>query len=359
MTLWTAACQAPLSTGLSRAEHCGGGPFPPPGDLPHPGVGPGLPHGRQSLYQLSHQGRPGRKAQPRRKFRVSLCQDGALPQGRETGQRCAAPTRLWRRPGRQASDAAGPDGLHFGRLDPRSHSRQCRSLISPALIRRGLMQWGRSPPSPCPSALTLVDSSEHRLTGPQGSHPSPARLPAQGLAVCPGRVAGAPRGWEGTAGQQDRVACPPALPVHSEGPQKGLLAPLGTPAREKYQVSGLSFVPKRNGRPAFGGQEDTAGGVRVPAEPALQASPPSLSPQREDPTGEGGAGAPGAQPPSRARSRAGPAVVGGQDEEEPCPGEGRGWEGEAAVPGTGPEGALSWQPLGPLVPAGGTDRPRD
>ena len=144
-----------------------------------------------------------------------------------------------------------------------------------------------------------VHSSEDRLTGPQGSQPSPARLPAQGLAVCPGRVTGAPRGWEGLAGQQDRLACPPALPVHSEGPQKGLLTPLGTPAREKYQVSGLSFVPKRNGRPAFWGQEETAGGVRVPAEPALQASPRSLTPQQEDATGGGGVGGSGGPAPVR------------------------------------------------------------
>ena len=33
----TAARQAPLSMGLSRAEHCGGGPFPPPGVFPTQG----------------------------------------------------------------------------------------------------------------------------------------------------------------------------------------------------------------------------------------------------------------------------------------------------------------------------------
>ena len=36
-TLWTAACQAPLSMGFSRQEYWSGLPFPPPGDLPHPG----------------------------------------------------------------------------------------------------------------------------------------------------------------------------------------------------------------------------------------------------------------------------------------------------------------------------------
>ena len=33
-------------------------PFPPPGDRPHPGIEPGLPHCRQILYHLSHQGSP-------------------------------------------------------------------------------------------------------------------------------------------------------------------------------------------------------------------------------------------------------------------------------------------------------------
>ena len=32
------ACQAPLSTVFSRQEFWGGLPFPPPGDLPDPGI---------------------------------------------------------------------------------------------------------------------------------------------------------------------------------------------------------------------------------------------------------------------------------------------------------------------------------
>ena len=38
VTLCTVAPQAPLSRGLSRQEHWSGVPFPPPGDLPHPGI---------------------------------------------------------------------------------------------------------------------------------------------------------------------------------------------------------------------------------------------------------------------------------------------------------------------------------
>ena len=39
-TLRVIALQAPLSMGYSRREHRSGLPFPPPGDLPDPGMGP-------------------------------------------------------------------------------------------------------------------------------------------------------------------------------------------------------------------------------------------------------------------------------------------------------------------------------
>ena len=40
VTLWTVAHQAPPSMGFFRQEHWIGLPFPPPGDLPHPGIEP-------------------------------------------------------------------------------------------------------------------------------------------------------------------------------------------------------------------------------------------------------------------------------------------------------------------------------
>ena len=40
LTLWTVACQAPLSMGFSRQEYWGGLPCPSPGDLPHQGIEP-------------------------------------------------------------------------------------------------------------------------------------------------------------------------------------------------------------------------------------------------------------------------------------------------------------------------------
>ena len=54
----TRAYQAPPSMGFSRQEYWSGLPFPPTGDLPHPGIQPGSPHGRQTPYPLSHQGSP-------------------------------------------------------------------------------------------------------------------------------------------------------------------------------------------------------------------------------------------------------------------------------------------------------------
>ena len=41
LTPWTGAHQAPLSTGFPRQEYWSEFPFPPPGDLPDPGIKPG------------------------------------------------------------------------------------------------------------------------------------------------------------------------------------------------------------------------------------------------------------------------------------------------------------------------------
>ena len=38
MTLWTVACQAPLSMDFSKQEYWSGLPFPTSGDLTHPGI---------------------------------------------------------------------------------------------------------------------------------------------------------------------------------------------------------------------------------------------------------------------------------------------------------------------------------
>ena len=58
VTPGTVAHQAPLSMGFSRQESWSGVPFPPPGDLPDPGIEARSLHCRQILYSLSHQGGP-------------------------------------------------------------------------------------------------------------------------------------------------------------------------------------------------------------------------------------------------------------------------------------------------------------
>ena len=60
MTLQTIVHQVPLSTGFFRQEYWSGLPFPPPGDLPNPGIKHllCLLHCRQILYLLSHLGSP-------------------------------------------------------------------------------------------------------------------------------------------------------------------------------------------------------------------------------------------------------------------------------------------------------------
>ena len=56
VTPWTVAYQVPPSMVFSRQEYWSGLPFPSPGDLPDPGMNPGLPHCWQMLYCLSHRG---------------------------------------------------------------------------------------------------------------------------------------------------------------------------------------------------------------------------------------------------------------------------------------------------------------
>ena len=43
VTPWTVGCQVPLSMGFSRQAYWSGLPFPPPGDLPDPGIEPSSP----------------------------------------------------------------------------------------------------------------------------------------------------------------------------------------------------------------------------------------------------------------------------------------------------------------------------
>ena len=57
-TLWTVACQAPLSLGCSRQEYWSGLPCSPPGDPPNLGIKPTSAALQVDSLPLSHQGSP-------------------------------------------------------------------------------------------------------------------------------------------------------------------------------------------------------------------------------------------------------------------------------------------------------------
>ena len=56
--LWTVACQAPLSMGYPRQEYWSGLPFPPPGDLPDPGMEPMFPALAGGFFTTKPPGKP-------------------------------------------------------------------------------------------------------------------------------------------------------------------------------------------------------------------------------------------------------------------------------------------------------------
>ena len=57
-TLWTVACQAPLSIGFSRQEYWSELPFIPPGDLPDPGIEPVSPAKAGGFFTTEPPGKP-------------------------------------------------------------------------------------------------------------------------------------------------------------------------------------------------------------------------------------------------------------------------------------------------------------
>ena len=58
LTPWTVAYQVPPSMGFSRQECWSGLPFPPPGDLPDPGIEPGSPALRADALPSEPPGKP-------------------------------------------------------------------------------------------------------------------------------------------------------------------------------------------------------------------------------------------------------------------------------------------------------------
>ena len=58
VTPWTVACHAPLSKEFSRQECWSGLPFPPPGDLPEPGIKPSSPALAGRFFTTEPPGKP-------------------------------------------------------------------------------------------------------------------------------------------------------------------------------------------------------------------------------------------------------------------------------------------------------------
>ena len=58
VTLWTVACQAPLSMGFPRQEHWSRLPFLSPGDLPYPGIEPTSPALAGRFFTTEPPGKP-------------------------------------------------------------------------------------------------------------------------------------------------------------------------------------------------------------------------------------------------------------------------------------------------------------
>ena len=58
VTQWTVARQVSLFMGFSRQEYWSGLPFPTPGDLPDPGIEPGLPTSQADSLPSEPAGKP-------------------------------------------------------------------------------------------------------------------------------------------------------------------------------------------------------------------------------------------------------------------------------------------------------------
>ena len=77
VTLWTIACQAPLSMGFSRQDYWNGLPCPPPRALPNPGIKPRSPVLQADSLSSEPPGKPKEDRQRKCKSKVKLTQNRA------------------------------------------------------------------------------------------------------------------------------------------------------------------------------------------------------------------------------------------------------------------------------------------
>ena len=64
MTPWTVSCQALLFMGFSRQEYWSGLLFPPPGDLPDPGIEPTSSELQADSLSAEPSGKPHKNTNP-------------------------------------------------------------------------------------------------------------------------------------------------------------------------------------------------------------------------------------------------------------------------------------------------------
>ena len=166
----TVARQAPLSMGFSRQEYWSGLPFPPPGDLPDPGIepvfltSPALA-GRFFTTVAKIWGREGQSLQL-----LHVCRPaGPRPPG-SPGHGCGlcgsashvpgtvGSCGLWRRDGRgqrqrpvQISDEAGLRASHLFYCSQIQQSTSLLGLPVPSLPRSPLSQPPQAPPDSLPT----------------------------------------------------------------------------------------------------------------------------------------------------------------------------------------------------------------
>ena len=81
MTPWTIAHQSPLSMEFSRQEYWSGLPFPPPGDIPNPGIEPMSPASPAVAGGFFTAVTPGK---PIKKKKRGYCMNIDIPESLET-----------------------------------------------------------------------------------------------------------------------------------------------------------------------------------------------------------------------------------------------------------------------------------
>ena len=166
VTLWTVALQAPLSMGFSRQGYWSGLSFPPPGDLPDPGIepmslmSPALAGGFFTTSTMPCLGSPD-QARPERMGIWSSCKCSDRRSALPAIQRCPAPSHGCLQlqelpvPGRSAPGEVHPHLVLGNLLGPGLTRCGCFRVCVTELNHRGrrtvpIVGGNQQPPMPGP-----------------------------------------------------------------------------------------------------------------------------------------------------------------------------------------------------------------